>query len=307
MLPVFFPSTYISQETLKSCFKWFDQMVIYQPSDLDIPDHYQLYQKKQQLLVQTPLAEHFDTNRLKQERIHLQNIGRELGPGLSNMKGMSEKPPYFDDLSVNNIRSQIKRDHKRKKDITLKPLLVALFFHLVQDTDRQQIELNQQLASVEHSEKQLYQMLTDMDNGNITMPLFNPQKIHHAHPSVLLKNWFFLHQHNHEKTGIFITDNPDVLSEIQEWNPDIQLSLTLGLPDSDPGQSQKILWKNLIEFVHGKNNLQTSDIDLQNESNEQLQIYTQKGFFNGPFMPEINEREDQEEINNICIIMVNGS
>ncbi|MBF0452015.1 MAG: hypothetical protein HQK75_15020 [Candidatus Magnetomorum sp.] len=302
MLPVFFPSTYITESTLKVSLAWFDTVVVYQPSDLDIPIHYHPFQKAQQLIIRMPLTDHFDLNRLKQERLHLKAMGKELGPNMAHIKGMPETPPFVNDLSITRIRSQIKNNDQHKEKAELKPLLTALFLHLVQDFDIQNNDLHKQLANVEASEKQLFNMLKDSDGDDYFMLSPNVKKNWGQEQIFnLLKNWFFVNQQDHDQTGVLITDNRDVISEIEEWNSDLQL--TLALHPSE--QSQKsMIWQKILDYVYDKAPFQTHDLQLTSKTSHQLYVYTLKGPLTGPFIPVNNDSSKQPSIKNTCIVFV---
>jgi len=303
MVPIFFPSTYITKKILTASLQLFDKIAIYQPSDLAIPDHYHSFQNKQQLIIRMPLADHLDNNRLRQEYVYIQNIGKDLGPDLSHIKAMPDSPPFWDELSVNQIRAQIKDNDQKQANAELQPLLIALFFHLVQDTRKQHLELNQQLTDIERSEKQLFQMLNDMDDYN--KPLISKSNSNAIKPLMLLKNWFFIHLLDKEITGIFITDQHDVLAEIEEWNPDIQLVLRFSRSDFDQTTFKPTILERILAYVQGNNDFNTDDLKINNPSNTCFEIYTNNGHLSGPFMTENAYLSDQSGVKNTCIVLIN--
>ncbi|KPA19258.1 hypothetical protein MHK_000512 [Candidatus Magnetomorum sp. HK-1] len=304
MLPIFFPSTYIDKATLDTCLKWFQQLVIYQPSDLDIPEHYDTFLADKSIILRVPLAPHIDNKHLMQERLHLSSMGKELGTNMSHIKGMPETPPFYNELSVNHIRSQIKKESPKNENAEHKPLLTALFLHLIQDFEIQQEDLNQKLIDIEKSEKQLFEMLKDenlnatsLEKNNTVQNNWGPD-----HTLNRLKAWFFMYQNDPDKTGIFLTDSRDVFSEIEEWNPNLKLALSLN-EQAHSEKVKEVFWHRICDFVNGADTIQTNDLGDIKDTAANLQIYSQKGLLTGPFITEHNKTKEASVINT-CLLFL---
>jgi len=271
MIPIFFPTTYISQSSLDFCQEWFEQICIYQPSDINIPEH---YQTNERLIIRTPLTSQFDRQKFEQEKLYLNALIRESGPNLAHLKARSEDLPFFDESSVNRIRAQIKHNRNQTVPAAHKELLIALYCHLFQELDMQQADLDSTLAEIDNSHSQLFQQLNnDLSNHS-------PQSTHTDKKLLTqiqdrLKVWFYLYQYDQEKSDILVTDNPDVMIEIQEWNDDLEQIYCID-------QSQMANAKQLLQDYLG---IQLHQLSLTPVSTKNIAIYYQKNSLVGPFIP----------------------
>jgi len=276
MIPIFFPFTYLSQKNLNLFFEWFDQIVIYQPSILDVPSLYDKYLSGQ-LIIRTPLDSYININQLKQERLYLKTKGQEMGPKMSHIKGMPGHPPLFDELSVNRIRAEIKEKSVPTDHTDLKPLLTALYLHLVQDLEIQQEELNQTLAEVDQAEKELFQALK---NENMDTDLTNNNQKNTGEYHRILKAWFYMYQYDPDRSNVLITNNKDVLMEIQEWNPDLSQILVLNkIQIQDQANIKSILSDHLCDT---KAQMKMSNIPPTQTNS--VKVYLKEGPLLGTFM-----------------------
>jgi hypothetical protein len=271
MIPIFFPTTFISQPTLDMCQEWFEKIIVYQPSDLYIPEN---YKKNNRLIVKMPLASQLDIQKFKQEKQSLNALITESGFNLDYLKGRSEDIPFFDESSVNRIRAQIKQKTHQQDQADHKSLLFSLYCQLFQDFDIQQDELDRTLSETDQSHMQLFQAL----NNETSEPI--PESKNIEKKGVLqiqerLKIWFYLYQFDHEKSEILLTDNHDVISEIQEWNDDLNLKFSIN-------PSQMV---NAKQFLKDTLNIQLHQLSLAPEKTKKMLLYHTEKPLVGPFIP----------------------
>jgi len=276
MIPVFFPTTFISQSILDICQEWFDKIIVYQPSDLYIP---KAYKENSRLIIKTPLASQLDIQKFKQEKIYLNALINESGRNLDYLKGRPEDPPFFDESSVNRIRAQIKQKPHAQDLSDNKSLLISLYCQLFQDFDQQQDDLNRTLAETEQHHMRLFQQL---NNDLSPLPVFsNIEKKGLSQIRERLKIWFYLYQYDQENSNILLTDNHDVISEIQEWNDDLKLELRI-----DPSQMD-----NARQLLQNSINIQLNQ--LVPEKTKRMFLYHVEKPLVGPFIhPNLSQCEN---------------
>jgi hypothetical protein len=271
MIPIFFPTTYISQTTLDLCQEWFEQICIYQPSDINIPEH---YKTNERLIVKTPLASQFDRQKFEQEKLYLNALIRESGPNLDHLKARSEDLPFFDESSVNRIRAQIKQNAKPADPTDNKELLFALYCHLFQDLDMQLADLDSTLAEIDDSHSLLFQQLNNDLSDHAPQSTHKNKKIL-TQIQERLKVWFFLHQYDQEKSGLLVTDNSDVIMEIQEWNDELELVYRI---DQSQMANAKLLLQDYLD-------IQLHQVSVVPVITKNVELYHQKNSLAGPFIP----------------------
>jgi hypothetical protein len=271
MSPIFFPTTYLSQSSIDVCHEWFEKISVYQPSDIDIPDH---YKNNQRLIIKLPLASHLDRQKFIQERSYLKSLGNDFGPKMDHLKTRPADPPFFDESSVHRIRAQIKQKTHPQHQVNDKQLLIALYSQLFQDYDMQQADLNRTLSEIEQSQTQLFQDLNHDLSDLSSQPKIHA-KLDVTHISDRLKIWFHLYQHDQEKSGLFVTDNRDVILEMQEWNDDLEFVFRI-----DPSQMANAKQK-LQDYL----GLQLYQLSLTPVKTKKVLVYHKKNQLVGPFIP----------------------
>jgi len=269
MVPIVFPYTYLSRSTLDVCQEWFEEIVIYQPSGLDIPEY---YKKNERLIIKAPLASHLDFQKFKQERLYLKSLENEAGPNLDHLKARSEDLPFFDESSVNRIRAQIKQKKDDRTDDKL--LLIALYCQLFQEFDMQQADLDRTLAEIDQSHKRLFQQLNNEVSSPSPEPNMNDNKLINNIQD-RLKIWFYLYQYDKAASGVLVTDNRDVILEIQEWNDDLELIFRID--ESKMANAKQLLQDYLDIPLH-----QLSSAPVKTKK---ILLYHKKNPMVGPFIP----------------------
>jgi hypothetical protein len=284
MIPIFFPATYISPSTLNICQEWFDQIIVYQASEQFTPDH---YQNNQRLIIKTPLASQFDTQKFKQEILYLNALTRESGQNLDHLKARPEEIPFFDESSVNRIRAQIKQNTHQHEQADNKQLLFALYCQLFQDLDMQQEDVNRTFAKIENSYTKLFQ---DLDNDlSNSAPQYNNYKKVMTHISERLRIFFNLYNYDQEKSSILVTNHHDVIYEIQEWNDEIEL--VYHFEQSQMANAKLLLQEDL--------NIQIHQLSCPPVKTKNIFLYHLKNQLVGSFMPS-----DVKDCGNIRIIVL---
>ena len=277
MIPIVFPFTYRSQSNLDVCLEWFEKIVVYQPSDLDLPDH---YKHNHRLIIRTPMTSHLNMQKFKQEILYLRALESESDPNLDHLKARPEDPPFYQASSAYRIRDEIKEKTQQTDQADTKQLLIALYCQLFQNFDKQQTDLNQTWAEIENSQKRLFQQL---NNEPPSHQLNHIGKTQITHIQERLKIWFYMYQYDEKKSNMMVTDNQEIMKELQEWNDDLNLIFRIN-------ESQMA---NAKQMLQDKIDIQLHQISQAPMKTKTISLYHKKNPLTGPFIPENLTRVDR--------------
>jgi hypothetical protein len=156
MNPIYFPFTFVAApiaEMLSACFR---PVVVYQPSERNVPEAMRLLGKQGVLSIQVPI---------KGEEDRFEKICRDYfawidvhgGSELEYLKTQKDRIPFFNESSSLQVREEIqKKLRDSKTEEKLSPLFSArLFLHLAQDHDMKIWDIHHGLVSVGQMEQEL--------------------------------------------------------------------------------------------------------------------------------------------------------
>ncbi len=156
MQPIYFPYTYITEDTLAGLLACFQSVLLYQPTRLNLPPEIRLWHDRGFIELRIPLLndEQEIAAKLKGFRrwggIHQKNH-------LERFKFANDFIPFFGETSTAKIRAEIKNSDP--PPILDQLINTRLFLQFAQEFDRQNEELNHQLNTLAVSEKMLYENL----------------------------------------------------------------------------------------------------------------------------------------------------
>ncbi|MCP4107013.1 MAG: hypothetical protein GY749_15995 [Desulfobacteraceae bacterium] len=223
MKPVYFPFTYVSEpvaEALASCFK---NTIVYVPSEV-VPESMQAWQKNSILDIRTPVIS--DKERLDavvKDYKNWADIHKESG--MAFLKTKKNTIPFFDDTYTSQIRSAIKQTPETEKT---DPVFNArLFLHIAQEFDMQNWELNYDLNLFENMEQKLMKELKGDDSEQNIKSKTSGYSDHGEYmTSERTEAWLHLMKHDHEKSGLFITDSISVFEHLSDKAPGAEIALS---------------------------------------------------------------------------------
>ena len=236
MKPIYFPFTVISKpvcQTLAACFR---QTVVYRISSTKVPDEMQKLAKSGILDIRIPVecdGEKLDEI-LKQYRSWANS---HQGSEIAFLKSIAYKIPFYDETFARQITAEIKsigvpQNRSQKSD----PLLnAALFLHLAQEYDMQNLTLNQDLLAIEAMEQNF---MKDLKGENHALnEEIAPEKTLEAHDpghymtKERIQAWTRVMQHDQQGSGLFITTSKSVFESLIDSTPEAEL---VGVLDAIP-------------------------------------------------------------------------
>ncbi|OQX26325.1 MAG: hypothetical protein BWK80_11060 [Desulfobacteraceae bacterium IS3] len=230
MKPIYFPFTYISEQTAAALAACFRQTAIYQPSELKLPETIRKYSENGILDIRRPVSGNDDRlNAIIKEYRRWAEFHQGTGKAFFNIQG--NKIPFFDDTKPSSIRADILRSAKPENgssEAEAADLLLAarIFLCIAQDFDTQHHELNTDLVSFEKMEQNLMKNLRgeDFDEIGIKNDAFRflREDAGIYMTAERIKAWTRLMLHDSESSGLFITDSRAVFEHIGESAADAE-------------------------------------------------------------------------------------
>jgi hypothetical protein len=263
MLPIYFPYTYISQQTAAGLANYFRQMTIYQASARQVPVDMQKLVDDGFLDIRAPMTA--DQKKLDDVLKNFQNWAaihshrQELKTAILQT-GM-DPIPFFDDSAVSQIVADIKSDlHQNKAPEAPDALFQArLFLEFAQKFDRQSQDTRKNLRTYEKKAKYLFE---DIKGESKDQVLDTPAgfEITSGDPGEYmvfrrLDAWTHLFQADRVPCGVFISDNRTIVEHMIEKIPTAEkIYQTDSIPDATDGAKDSRTWQdnllaNMVELT----------------------------------------------------------
>jgi hypothetical protein len=237
MKPVYFPFTFMTKpvcQTLAACFR---QTAVYQFSSIKIPDEMQQWEESGILDIRIPIK--YDGDKLdailKQYRSWANS---HQGSEIAFLKARAHKIPFFDETSTRQITADIKSKGGRQNRSQEKPdplLNAALFLHLAQEYDMQNLTLTQDLKNIEAMEQDF---MTDLKGENhaldeeITLEkTLEVYDLGHYMPKERIQAWARIMQQDRQGSGLYFTTSRSVFETLIDSAPEAEL---VGVLDAIP-------------------------------------------------------------------------
>lgn len=178
MTPAYMPFTYIPESTARQLFALVGPVVIYQPLKKNIPNSLSVWSSQGLVEIRTPITRNDD--RLGAALVEFMEWAR-MNPGKSTagagfLGARQGETPFFDETTVNRIRSDIKRyhqaDHLADSQTDETEFSARLFLALAQENDRATDRLDHDLKRFKMLEKNFLEALKDTDEAG-----FNRQPV----------------------------------------------------------------------------------------------------------------------------------
>ena len=251
MKPIYFPFTYISEPVLEAISPFFRQVVVYQPSSLNIPESMQKLANSDLLEIRIPVKgdENKISNILKDYKTWA-NIHQGSG-GMAFFKTNPDMIPFFDDLSTSQIKADIKKKREKyqaeeKQDSLLN---ARIFLHIAQEFDIQNWEIDKDLLLLEEKTLNLIDNLKGEDElsfkGN---DIEKALKIDYQSDYMTLDRiiaWTHMLQYDQDVSGLFITHNRSAIEHLVEKTPEAKIVLSIdSIPLTDSRDEKKEKWQN---------------------------------------------------------------
>jgi hypothetical protein len=172
MIPALIPFTYLPASTARVLNTLMGPVVIYQPSEKAIPDRLSDLAAQRLVEIRTPVTD--DSERLDAalaEFTHWarMNPGRTT-PGAGFIGARQGEIPFFDDTTINRIRSEIKRYDMpaHQADQAVAVFSARLFLAVAQENDLAGDRLDQDLERFKTMEQAFLESLADADEAGFS-------------------------------------------------------------------------------------------------------------------------------------------
>ncbi|MBU2522120.1 MAG: hypothetical protein KKH84_05305 [Proteobacteria bacterium] len=252
MKPIYFPFTYISEPVLEAFSAFFKQIVVYQPSSLNIPESMQKLTDGGLLEIRIPVKgdENKIDNILKDYKSWA-NIHQ--GSELAFFKMNPDKIPFFDDSSALQIKADIKKKKQKQEAEKKQDLLLnaKIFLHIAQEFDMQNWEINRDLLLLEEKELNLIDNLKGEDelsfkeNNKDKTGGIDSQSDYMTIDRIIA--WTHLLQYDQDMSGLFITNNRSAIEHIIEKTPEAKIVLNIdSIPLTNSDDEKREKWQNSL-------------------------------------------------------------
>jgi hypothetical protein len=266
MLPIFFPYTYVSQQTAAGLANFFRQFTIYQASARQVPEDMQTLVDDGLLDIHVPVAT--DQTKLDDVLKNFQNWAaihshrQELKTAI--LQSGVDPIPFFDDSAVSQIVADIKDGlhHKTGPQVPDALFHARLFLEFAQEFDRQSQDTRKNLRSYEKKAKHLFADIKGESEDQVhdTPAGFKIMTGDLSEYMVFrrLNAWTHLLQADAASRGIFISGNRTVVEHmIETMSTAEKIYQTATIPDSAAGVKGLRAWQdnlltNMVRLANNK-------------------------------------------------------
>jgi hypothetical protein len=227
MNAIYFPFTYISEQTAKNFTAIFEQLTCYLPSTKSIPEKMKMLSENGLLDIRVPVEK--DEEKLMalyKEYIEWGNIHQHNT--ISSLKHRTEDPFLYDDSWSAQLKTNIKNQSKRKSSQKKEPELTArIFLQVAQEYDRHHKEMIQDIQSIKTMERSLFKDLRadDFQKVRETAESLSTglQDLGMYMTKERLSSWYALMKHDHAlPSSVLITSSQGIWEHLLEFSPEAE-------------------------------------------------------------------------------------
>jgi len=252
MKPIYFPFTYISEPVLEALSAFFKQIIVYQPSSLNIPESMQKLANSNLLEIHFPVKE--DKNKIDNILKGYKNWANIHQK--SEMAFLKIKPdmiPFFGESSTSQIKADIKKKTKKQQNEKKQDsfLNAIIFLHIAQEFDIQNWGINKDLLLLEEKTLNLIDNLKGENELSFKENNREPVlKIDHQSDYMTIDRivaWTHLLKYDQDMSGLFITNNRSAIEYLIDKTPEAKIVLSIDsilLTDSRSKEREK--WQNSL-------------------------------------------------------------
>ena len=247
MKPIYFPFTFISAKTAEIIHSFFDQLVLYQPSNLKAPEILYKMAEEKTLCLRAPVSG--DEDRLRMVFKDYQNwINYHQITDTAFLKTQSGSIPFFSDTSISQIKSDIKKItankiKKENEDLFIK----RLFLYLAQEYDNQQFELDRELLLLDKLNRTFICNLKGEPEEYFNRKTFTPDDSGAFMFQHRFKAWAQLFLEDDEISAFFITNYKSAPEYILEQTKEAVKIISIdSLPLVEKTDKKTIIFKKKI-------------------------------------------------------------
>ena len=223
MTPVYFPFTYISDQTASALYACFNRIAVCQASRLGTPPNMKQLAQEGVIDLRIPVEKDDETlmAACKEYRawgdLHQEN-------GRTVFKTRSGAVPFFDDSLTQKIRTDIEHEKNEAPPPESPAFTARVFIQIAQEFDQQQDELAREFASIDTREQDLFNQLTGdaatAPDDKIATGSSNIADDYMIRERVTA--WLDLMKHDGQTPGFYITGSRSAWDLITDLAPDAE-------------------------------------------------------------------------------------
>jgi hypothetical protein len=232
MKPIYFPFTYISEPVLGALSTFFKQIIVYQPSSLNIPESMQKQANSNLLEIRIPVKG--DENKIDdilKDYKSWANIHQ--GSEMAFLKTRLDMIPFFGESSTSQIKADIKNKEQKQRDEKKQDFLLKarIFLHIAQEFDLQNWEINKDLLLLEEKALNLINNLKGEDKlsfkrNDREKALKIDYQSDYMTPDRIIA-WTHLLQYDRDMSNLFITNSRSAIEHLVEKTPEAKIVLRI--------------------------------------------------------------------------------
>lgn len=273
MKPIYFPFTYISESVLEALSAFFKQIIVYQPSSLNIPESMQKQADSNLLEIRIPV---------KGDENKIDNIVKDYkswanihqGSEMAFFKTKPDMIPFFGEFSTSQIKADIKKKERKQQNEKKQDSLLnaRIFLHIAQEFDLQNWEINKELLLLEEKASDLIDNLKGEDElsfkGNDREKALKiDYQSEYMTPDRIIA-WTHLLQYDRDMSNLFITNSRSVVEHLVEKTPDAKIVLSIdSIPLTNSNDEKREKWQNSLneqlELIFGGSLPASEDIKIK--------------------------------------------
>jgi len=234
MKPIYFPFTYISEPVLEVLSAFFKQIVVYQPSNLKIPESMQKQADSDLLEICVPVKG--DENKIDNILKDYKNWANiHQGSEMAFFKTKPDIIPFFDESSTSQIKADIKKKKQKQQNEKKQDSLLnaRIFLHIAQEFDMQNWEINKALQLSEEKTLDLLDNLKGEDEDELSFKENDREKAlktdcqnDYMTPDRIIA-WTHLLQYDQDMSNLFITNSRSAIEHLVEKTPEAKIVLSI--------------------------------------------------------------------------------
>ena len=227
MIPLYFPFTYVSQQTAEALSSYFRHISVYQASANPVPDEMQPLVQSGFLNIRIPVTRdqpRFDDvvkNFKHWANLHFDSQGIKT----AFLRAGAESIPFFNGSTTSQILADIRGNlHHKQKPIEPDPLFSArVFLEFAQEFDRQCYEMNRNLDAYKENVHHFYNNINGEGERPTNENSLRPDLMSNDHSEYIILRrfaaWSNLLQEDTISSGVFVTSSRSIFEHMLDEIP----------------------------------------------------------------------------------------
>ena len=271
MKPVYMPFTYLPESMARVLASLVGPVVVYQPLENRVCESMTDLAAQGLVEIRTPLTG--DEPRLHSALAEFtqwagQNPGR-LTPGAGFIGAQQGRVPFFDEHTINRIRSQIRRHGTPPADTATDEAAFSarLFLCIAEDNDRTTANLDRDLKQFKALQRGFLDSLVDSDEAGFSRHALSADIWREdpgaKHTQKRIRAWATLAAADRQLPDLLITTSAAVMATLMEtWGEAIRLQRLAAVRVPVSAADQPPLLDQVLADLSARNSLTTPNVDV---------------------------------------------